>query len=113
MFSFKIQKPGKECRLINRLRSLLLMWLLLLVVLAEEAQTYDWKPVKIHGGGFVTGILFHPMEKGAWSARRASDGMPRIPIGVSQVIPLDASGLSERVAWSIPTTEPNLFLRLK
>jgi hypothetical protein len=33
--------------------------------------------------------------------------------GVSQVDPLDASGLSERVSWSFPTTEPKLFLRLK
>ena len=33
--------------------------------------------------------------------------------GVSQVLPLDASGLSERVSWSIPTMEPRLFLRLK
>jgi hypothetical protein len=33
--------------------------------------------------------------------------------GVSQILPLDASGLSERVTWSIPTTEPRLFLRLK
>jgi hypothetical protein len=34
-------------------------------------------------------------------------------VGVSQVLPLDASGLKERVSWSIPTTEPVLFLRLK
>ncbi|MEO8616538.1 MAG: sialidase family protein, partial [Luteolibacter sp.] len=33
--------------------------------------------------------------------------------GVSQVLPLDASGLSERISWSIPTTEPRQFLRLK
>ena len=33
--------------------------------------------------------------------------------GVSQLLPLDASGLGERVSWSIPTTEPRLFLRLK
>ena len=33
--------------------------------------------------------------------------------GVSQVLPLDGSGLSERVSWSIPTTEPSLFLRLE
>jgi hypothetical protein len=34
-------------------------------------------------------------------------------VGVFQVDPLDASGLSERVSWSFPTTEPRLFLRLK
>ena len=34
-------------------------------------------------------------------------------VGGSQVLPLDASGLGERVSWSIPTTEPKLFLRLK
>ncbi|MEO7101624.1 MAG: hypothetical protein ABI162_19900 [Luteolibacter sp.] len=33
--------------------------------------------------------------------------------GASQILPLDASGLSERVSWSIPTTGPRLFLRLK
>lgn len=34
-------------------------------------------------------------------------------VGTSQVQALDASGLSERVSWSIPTTEPKLFLRLQ
>jgi hypothetical protein len=33
--------------------------------------------------------------------------------GDSEILPLDASGVSERVTWSIPTTEPRLFLRLK
>lgn len=34
-------------------------------------------------------------------------------VGASQVQPPDASGLSERVSWSIPTTERKLFLRLE
>ena len=34
-------------------------------------------------------------------------------VGVSLVDPLDASGLSERVSWSFPSTEPRLFMRLK
>ena len=42
---------------------------------------------------------------------KLSDWQPAV--GVSQVLPLDAAGLSERVSWSIPTTEPKLFLRLK
>ncbi len=33
-------------------------------------------------------------------------------VGTSRVQPLDASGLSERVSWTIPATEQKLFLRL-
>jgi hypothetical protein len=34
-------------------------------------------------------------------------------IGTSQVLPLDASGLRERVTWTLPSTAPALFFRLR
>ena len=45
-------------------RSFFVFFAGLLAVSTVQAQTYNWKPVKIHGGGFVTGLLFHHNEQG-------------------------------------------------
>jgi hypothetical protein len=34
-------------------------------------------------------------------------------VGTSQALPLDASGLRERVNWTLPATTPTLFFRLR
>ncbi len=77
MNSSKPKKCGREWRLINMLRSFLVMLVALLGAPAVEALTYDWNPVKIHGGGFVTGILFHPSEPGLMYCRTDVGGSYR------------------------------------
>ena len=41
-----------------------LMMLVLFTVVSGhlQAQSYDWKPVKVGGGGWVTGLILHPTE---------------------------------------------------
>jgi hypothetical protein len=80
MSSFKLKKCGRECRLINGLRSLLLMGATLLAVHTVEAQTYNWKPVQIHGGGIVSGLALHPAEPGLMYCR--TDGLINRPHGI-------------------------------
>ena len=46
------------------LRSFLLILGLLAGGGMAWAQAYNWKPVVIHGGGFVSGIVFHPNVPG-------------------------------------------------
>jgi hypothetical protein len=63
--SFKIKScPGK----LRLFPGILRLFLLILGLLAGGgmawAQAYNWKPVAIRGGGFVTGIQFHPNASG-------------------------------------------------
>src|SRR5690606_23346116 len=51
------------------LRSLLWMMVWLSGVGTASAQAYDWKQVKLGGGGFVTGITFHPNVSGLMYCR--------------------------------------------
>jgi hypothetical protein len=44
---------------------------------AAWAQTYNWKPVQIHGSGFVSGILFHPNAPGLMYGRTDIGGAYR------------------------------------
>lgn len=44
---------------------------------AARAQPYNWTPVAIHGGGFVTGILFHPTAPGLMYCRTDIGGAYR------------------------------------
>src|ERR1022692_3546099 len=45
-------------------RRLIAAWMLLLFSASALAQTYNWKPVVIKGGGFVSGIITHPNASG-------------------------------------------------
>ncbi len=51
----------------------MLLWLLLGVLTvasaADLSEAYDWKPMKIGGGGWVVGMDIHPTEKGLMYVR--------------------------------------------
>ncbi len=55
---------------------------------ARADEGYTWRNVQIHGGGFVTGIVFHPSEAGLVYARtdvggayrRDGEGGPWVPL---------------------------------
>lgn len=79
------------------------VWLLaLLIALAEPAahaissEPYQWKSVQIGGGGFVTGLVFHPAEKGLTYARTDVGGAYRWEAREHRWIPLtDGLGMAD------------------
>jgi hypothetical protein len=62
---------------IRGLGSVLLSGCLATHALAADAPTYQWNNVAIGGGGFVTGLVFHPQEKGLAYARTDVGGAYR------------------------------------
>ncbi|WP_030225559.1 WD40/YVTN/BNR-like repeat-containing protein [Actinoalloteichus caeruleus] len=56
-------------------------------VLAHE-QAHDWRNVEIVGGGFVTGIEYHPTEPGLAYARTDIGGAYRWDTGTERWLPL-------------------------
>jgi hypothetical protein len=91
--------------LLGALRSFLALLPGLLVVSQAEAQGYNWKPVKIHGGGFVTGLLFHPNEQGLMYCRTDIGGSYRWdPATDSWISLLDFIGYPNN-EWSLVGTE--------
>lgn len=77
MYSFKLKTCGRESRPTGTLRSFLLLLAGLFAGHAVEAQTYNWKPVQIHGSGFVSGLLFHPNALGLMYCRTDIGGAYR------------------------------------
>ncbi|MEO7101622.1 MAG: fibronectin type III domain-containing protein [Luteolibacter sp.] len=59
------------------LRSILLIWVVLLATHPVEAQSYNLKQVVIKGGGFVTGIVTHPNMPGLMYCRTDVGGAYR------------------------------------
>ncbi len=69
-------------------------WLVLFLCLgsisvwAQTSETYQWKNVQIHGGGFVTGLVFHPTERNLLYARTDVGGAFRWNAAENTWIPL-------------------------
>lgn len=53
------------------------------------AETYQWRNVEIGGGGFVTGVVFHPTERGLAYARTDVGGAYRLDDRNGRWIPLN------------------------
>ena len=72
-----------------------ILWALLLALVGgtfaplASAASYRWKEVPIHGGGFVTGIEFHPTEPGLLYARTDVAGAFRYDAANSRWIALN------------------------
>lgn len=80
---------------------LLRAWLVRLFVVPAlgvclHAQTYTWRTAEIGGGGFVTGVVFHPTEPGLVYARTDVGGAYRLDTVTNRWIPLndDIGGLN-------------------
>src|ERR1022692_3623069 len=58
-------------------RRLIAAWMLLLFSASALAQTYNWNPVVIKGGGFVSGIITHPNASGVIYCRTDIGGAYR------------------------------------
>ena len=69
---------------------------LLFTVPELVSQSYTWRNVEINGGGFVTGIVFHPTEPGLVYARTDVGGIYRLDSTTSRWIALndDIGGLN-------------------
>jgi hypothetical protein len=91
--------------LISTLRLSLLLLAGLLSVPAAQAQAYNWKPVQIHGSGFVTGLLFHPNEAGLMYCRTDIGGAYRWnPTNNSWIPLLDFIGYPNN-EWNLVSAE--------
>jgi hypothetical protein len=105
MQSFQPKDFGRGFRLLGTVRVFLVLFLGLLAVSAIQAQTYNWKSVQIRGGGFVTGILFHPDEPGLMYCRTDIGGSYRWnPTNDTWISLLDFVGYPNN-EWSLIGTE--------
>jgi hypothetical protein len=66
---------------------------------AIPAQPYQWRTVEIGGGGFVTGTIFHPKERGLVYARTDVGGAYRLDPATRRWIALndDIGGLNNEM----------------
>ena len=82
---------GKSVRTgLSRLRASL--WLVAFLLMSSAAHAadapYTWNSVAIGGGGFVTGLVFHPKEKGLAYARTDVGGAYRWDVAANRWEPL-------------------------
>src|SRR5215207_9090974 len=66
----------------------LLLVLLTASTRAAEGEPYVWRNVEIVGGGFVSGIITHPTEKGLMYARTDIGGAYRRDSAIAPWVPL-------------------------
>jgi hypothetical protein len=55
---------------------------------ANEATPYEWRSLPFGGGGLVTGLVFHPREKGLLYARADNGGAYRFDATGRRWVPL-------------------------
>ncbi len=71
------------------------LWILAIIGVGfptvASAASYRWENVPIHGGGFVSGLEFHPTEPGLLYARTDVGGAYRYDTANSRWIPLNDS----------------------
>ncbi|WP_148041311.1 carbohydrate-binding protein [Rufibacter immobilis] len=76
----------------KRLRRVLVVLLLVLLnnaqSMAQAQETYTWKNVQINGGGFVTGLVYHPSERNLLYARTDVGGAFRWDAAAATWVPL-------------------------
>ena len=106
MSLFKLRSSSSGFRIDPRILS---SFLLILGLLSGGgtawAQAYKWKPVAIHGGGFVTGIQFHPSASGLMYCRTDIGGAYRWnPTNNTWVPLLDFFGYPNN-EWSLISAE--------
>jgi photosystem II stability/assembly factor-like uncharacterized protein len=66
---------------------------------ADSNGPYRWKNVQIVGGGFITGIQFHPKEPGLAYVRTDIGGSYRWDVGGARWVPLNDSTAPEN--WNL------------
>ena len=105
------------------MRRLVCRWLLILLIsnlwsaatasAAVTSQSYDWKNVAIKGGGFVSGLVFHPTARDVFYARTDVGGAFRWQAATSTWLPLnddlgrDDSQLTGVVSLALDPSDPN------
>ena len=63
---------------------------------SSPSQAYSWRNVVIGGGGFVTGIIFHPRQPGLMYARTDVGGAYRWEDAAQRWIPItDGIGVAD------------------
>lgn len=77
---------------------------------AVDSEAYAWRSVKIHGGGFVTGVIFHPTERDLIYARTDVGGAYRWLPAKEAWLPLNddlARDQSQRLGVLSLALDPN------
>ncbi|OOG58511.1 cellulase [Rhodanobacter sp. B05] len=82
----RLPKPTNIIRLVSR--CLLLLGLSASLPVAAQRVSYAWHNVRIGGGGYVSGLVFHPAEKGLYYARTDVGGAYRWDAVASHWVPL-------------------------
>jgi hypothetical protein len=82
----RLPKPTNIIRLVSR--CLLLLCLSASLPVAAQRVSYAWHSVRIGGGGYVSGLVFHPTEKGLYYARTDVGGAYRWDAAAAHWVPL-------------------------